>query len=82
VKELDPIGLQRRTNDMQRHQEEYIVPSLDYICVISGVRKVNRTSAALGIYMVLGVLRFILSTVVFWRSWQVCSLTALVTIKL
>jgi hypothetical protein len=31
VKELDPIGLQRRTNNMQRHREEYIVPSLDYI---------------------------------------------------
>ena len=31
MKELDPIGLQRRTNDMQRHQEKYIVPGPDYI---------------------------------------------------
>jgi hypothetical protein len=31
MKELDPIGLQYHTNDMQRHREEYIVPSPDYI---------------------------------------------------
>jgi hypothetical protein len=41
VKELDPIGLQRRTNDMQRHREEYIVPSPDYIWSLDGHDKLS-----------------------------------------
>jgi hypothetical protein len=36
VKELDPIGLQRCTNDMQCHYEEFIVPSPDYIWSLDG----------------------------------------------
>jgi hypothetical protein len=41
VKELDPIGLQCRTNDMQRHREEYIVPGPDYIWSLDGHDKLS-----------------------------------------
>jgi len=41
VKELDPVGLQRRTNDMQRHREEYIVPRPDYIWSLDGHDKLS-----------------------------------------
>ena len=41
VKELDPIGLQRRTNNMQRHREEYIVPGPDYIWSLDGHDKLS-----------------------------------------
>jgi hypothetical protein len=39
VKELDPIGLQCRTNDIQRHYEEYIVLGPDYIWSLDGYNK-------------------------------------------
>jgi hypothetical protein len=41
VKELDPIRLQRCTNDMQRHQEEYIVLGLDYIWSLDSYNKLS-----------------------------------------
>jgi hypothetical protein len=41
VKELDPIGLQRCTNDMQRHREEYIVLGPDYIWSLDGHNKLT-----------------------------------------
>jgi hypothetical protein len=41
VKELDLVGLERRTNDLQRHREEYIVPSPDYIWSLDGHDKLS-----------------------------------------
>jgi hypothetical protein len=39
VKELDPIGLQHRTNDMQCYCEEYIVLRPNYIWSLDGYNK-------------------------------------------
>jgi hypothetical protein len=39
VKELDLVGLQCHTNDMQRHCEEYIVLGPDYIWSLDGHNK-------------------------------------------
>jgi hypothetical protein len=35
VKELDPVGLSRRTNDLNRKRGEYIVPRLNFIWSIN-----------------------------------------------
>jgi len=36
VKQLDPVGLSRRTNDLNRKRGEYIVPGPNFIWSIDG----------------------------------------------
>jgi len=39
VKQLDPVGLSRRTNNLNRKRGEYIVPGLNFIWSINGHNK-------------------------------------------
>ena len=41
VKQLDPVGLERRTRDLNRKKGEYIVPSPDFIWSIDGHDKLS-----------------------------------------
>jgi hypothetical protein len=42
VKQLDPVGLERRTRDLNRKKGEYIVPSPDFIWSIDGHDKLSQ----------------------------------------
>lgn len=41
VKQLDPDGVYRRANDLQRHRGEYIVPGPNWLWSIDGHCKLN-----------------------------------------
>jgi len=42
VKQLDPVGLERRTRDLNRKKGEYIVPGPDFIWSIDGHDKLSQ----------------------------------------